>query len=98
LTSISHNPAGTPPPFPPNGDDGQRNGLPTGTQRASPAAGERRPRDSRKRLHEHHGQVATEICLLKLAEEVGEAAEALIRMRGNKRKGCAAPATTCSTN
>ena len=39
-------------------------------------------------LHAHHGDVPVEIRLLKLTEEVGEAAEALIGMRGlNSRKG-----------
>lgn len=40
------------------------------------------------RLHDHHGDVAAEVRLLKLTEEVGEAAEALIGMQGlNSRKG-----------
>ncbi|HET9898971.1 MAG TPA: MazG-like family protein [Streptosporangiaceae bacterium] len=40
------------------------------------------------RLHAHHGDVPVEIRLLKLTEEVGEAAEALIGMQGlNSRKG-----------
>jgi NTP pyrophosphatase (non-canonical NTP hydrolase) len=44
--------------------------------------------DDIQRLHEYHGDVPAEIRVLKLAEEVGEAAEALIGMRGfNKRKG-----------
>jgi len=34
------------------------------------------------RLHAHHGDVPAEIRLLKLTEEVGEAAEALIGMQG----------------
>jgi NTP pyrophosphatase (non-canonical NTP hydrolase) len=39
-------------------------------------------------LHAHHGDVPVEIRLLKLTEEVGEAAEALIGMQGlNSRKG-----------
>ena len=39
------------------------------------------------RLHDHHGEVPAEIRLLKLTEEVGEAAEALIGMQGmNPRK------------
>lgn len=39
------------------------------------------------RLHEHHGEVPAEMRLLKLTEEVGEAAEALIGMQGgNPRK------------
>jgi len=39
-------------------------------------------------LHVHHGDVPAEIRLLKLTEEVGEAAEALIGMQGlNSRKG-----------
>jgi hypothetical protein len=38
-------------------------------------------------LHAHHGHVPIEIRLLKLTEEVGEAAEALIGMQGlNSRK------------
>ena len=44
--------------------------------------------DDIKRLHEFHGEVPVEIRLLKLTEEVGEVAEALIGMRGlNSRKG-----------
>lgn len=44
--------------------------------------------DDIKRLHEFHGEVPVEMRLLKLTEEVGEAAEALIGMRGmNSRKG-----------
>jgi NTP pyrophosphatase (non-canonical NTP hydrolase) len=44
------------------------------------------------RLHSYHGDVPAEIRLLKLTEEVGEAAEALIGMQGlNSRKG------TCRT-
>jgi NTP pyrophosphatase (non-canonical NTP hydrolase) len=44
--------------------------------------------DEVKRLHAFHGDVPLEIRLLKLTEEVGEAAEALIGARGlNKRKG-----------
>jgi hypothetical protein len=40
------------------------------------------------RLYDHHGDVPSEIRLLKLTEEVGEAAEALIGMQGMKsRKG-----------
>ena len=39
------------------------------------------------RLHEHHGDVSAERRLLKVTEEVGEAAEALIGMQGgNSRK------------
>jgi hypothetical protein len=38
--------------------------------------------DDIKRLHEFHGDVPVEIRILKLTEEVGEAAEALIGMRG----------------
>ena len=39
-------------------------------------------------LHEYHRAVPLEVSLLKLTEEVGEAAEALIGMRGlNIRKG-----------
>jgi hypothetical protein len=34
------------------------------------------------RLHAHHGDVPAEVRLLKLTEEVGEAAEAFIGMRG----------------
>jgi NTP pyrophosphatase (non-canonical NTP hydrolase) len=41
-----------------------------------------------RRLHDYHGDVAAEVRLLKLTEEVGEAAEALIGMQGlNGRKG-----------
>jgi NTP pyrophosphatase (non-canonical NTP hydrolase) len=44
--------------------------------------------DDVKRLHEFHGEVPVEVRLLKLTEEVGEAAEALIGVRGlNSRKG-----------
>jgi len=44
--------------------------------------------DRVQRLHEHHGEVPLEVRLLKLTEEVGEAAEAFIGMRGlNGRKG-----------
>jgi NTP pyrophosphatase (non-canonical NTP hydrolase) len=44
--------------------------------------------DEVKRLHAFHGDVPLEIRLLKLTEEVGEAAEAVIGVRGlNKRKG-----------
>jgi NTP pyrophosphatase (non-canonical NTP hydrolase) len=40
------------------------------------------------RLHGYHGAVPTEVRLLKLTEEVGEAAEAFIGMQGlNSRKG-----------
>jgi NTP pyrophosphatase (non-canonical NTP hydrolase) len=40
------------------------------------------------RLHAHHGDVPVEIRLLKLTEEVGEAAEAFLGIHGlNKRKG-----------
>jgi len=40
------------------------------------------------RLHAFHGDVAAEIRLLKLTEEVGEVAEAFIGMHGlNGRKG-----------
>ena len=40
------------------------------------------------RLHAHHGDVPVEIRLLKLTEEVGEAAEAFIGVHGlNSRKG-----------
>jgi NTP pyrophosphatase (non-canonical NTP hydrolase) len=39
------------------------------------------------RLYEHHGEVPAEVRLLKVTEEVGEAAEALIGMQGgNARK------------
>jgi NTP pyrophosphatase (non-canonical NTP hydrolase) len=38
--------------------------------------------DDIQRLHEFHGEVPVEIRILKLTEEVGEAAEALIGMRG----------------
>jgi len=40
----------------------------------------------RERLHAHHGEVPVEIRLLKLTEEVGEAAEALIGMQGLNRR------------
>lgn len=44
--------------------------------------------DDVKRLHEHHGDMSAEVRILKLTEEVGEAAEALIGLRGlNARKG-----------
>jgi len=44
--------------------------------------------DDVKRLHEYHGDVPVEMRILKLTEEVGEAAEALIGVRGmNSRKG-----------
>ena len=44
--------------------------------------------DRVKCLHEFHGDVPVEMRILKLTEEVGEAAEALIGMRGiNARKG-----------
>ena len=44
--------------------------------------------DDVKRLHEYHGDVPVEVRILKLTEEVGEAAEALIGVRGlNSRKG-----------
>jgi hypothetical protein len=40
------------------------------------------------RLHAYHGDVPAKVRLLKLTEEVGEAAEAFIGMRGlNSRKG-----------
>jgi NTP pyrophosphatase (non-canonical NTP hydrolase) len=42
-------------------------------------------------LHTHHGEVAPEVRVLKLAEETGEAAAALIGMHGwNSRKGVCA--------
>jgi hypothetical protein len=41
-----------------------------------------------RRLHEHHGGVGVEVRILKVTEEVGEAAEAFIGMKGlNSRKG-----------
>jgi NTP pyrophosphatase (non-canonical NTP hydrolase) len=43
--------------------------------------------DDIQRLHEYHGDVPAEFRILKLAEETGEAAEALIGMQMNKRKG-----------
>jgi NTP pyrophosphatase (non-canonical NTP hydrolase) len=43
--------------------------------------------DDIKRLHEFHGEVPVEVRLLKLTEEVGEAAEALIGLHGHSRKG-----------
>jgi NTP pyrophosphatase (non-canonical NTP hydrolase) len=49
--------------------------------------------DDIRRLHEYHGHVPVEMRVLKLTEEIGEAAEALIGMRGmNSRKG------TCQTS
>lgn len=49
--------------------------------------------DDIERLHEYHGHVPVEMRVLKLTEEVGEAAEALIGMHGmNSRKG------TCRTS
>jgi NTP pyrophosphatase (non-canonical NTP hydrolase) len=39
-------------------------------------------------LHAYHGEVPVEVRLLKLTEEVGEAAEAFLGIHGlNKRKG-----------
>ncbi len=35
-----------------------------------------------RRLHEHHGEVPVEVRILKLTEEIGEAAEAPIGMKG----------------
>lgn len=47
------------------------------------------------RLHVHHGDVPAEVRLLKLTEEVGEAAEAFIGMHGlNSRKEPAARVMT----
>ena len=44
--------------------------------------------DQVRALHEYHGEVPLEVRVLKLTEEVGETAEALIGMRGlNRRKG-----------
>ena len=44
--------------------------------------------DQIRDLHVHHGDVPVEVRLLKLTEEVGEAAEAFIGMHGlNSRKG-----------
>lgn len=44
--------------------------------------------DDVRRLHDCHGDIPLEVRLLKLTEEVGEAAEAFIGMRGlNSRKG-----------
>ncbi len=44
--------------------------------------------DQVRRLHGHHSDVALEIRLLKLTEEVGEVAEAFIGLKGlNPRKG-----------
>lgn len=55
--------------------------------------------DDVKRLHEFHGDVPVEVRILKLTEEVGEAAEAPIGVRGlNARKGCATPAKISWTN
>ena len=48
------------------------------------------------RLHAYHGDVPVEVRLLKLTEEVGEAAEAFIGMHGlNSRKGTCARVMTC---
>jgi NTP pyrophosphatase (non-canonical NTP hydrolase) len=48
-------------------------------------------------LHAHHGDVPVEIRLLKLTEEVGEAAEALIGMQGlNSRKGICRSQDDCT--
>lgn len=42
-------------------------------------------------LHDHHGEVAPEVRVLKIAEECGEASAALIGMNGwNSRKGVCA--------
>jgi NTP pyrophosphatase (non-canonical NTP hydrolase) len=44
--------------------------------------------DQVSRLHVYHGDVPVEIRLLKLTEEVGEAAEAYLGVHGlNRRKG-----------
>lgn len=44
--------------------------------------------DQISHLHAYHGQVPPEIGILKLTEELGEAAEALIGIKGmNSRKG-----------
>jgi NTP pyrophosphatase (non-canonical NTP hydrolase) len=44
--------------------------------------------DQVSRLHAHHGNVPLEIRLLKLAEEVGETADAFLGMHGlTSRKG-----------
>jgi len=44
--------------------------------------------DDIQRLHVYHGDVPVQVQVLKLAEEVGEAAEALIGVEGlNARKG-----------
>jgi NTP pyrophosphatase (non-canonical NTP hydrolase) len=44
--------------------------------------------DRVKLLHEYHGDVPMEVRILKLTEEVGEAAEAFMGVRGlNVRKG-----------
>jgi NTP pyrophosphatase (non-canonical NTP hydrolase) len=44
--------------------------------------------DQVERLHAYHGDVPVEVRLLKLTEEVGEAAEAYIGLQGtNRRKG-----------
>lgn len=49
-------------------------------------------------LHAYHGDVPVEVRLLKLTEEVGEAAEAFLGVhRLNKRKDCRSR-MTCSTN
>jgi len=44
--------------------------------------------DRVKLLHEYHGDVPVEVRILKLTEEIGEAAEAFIGVHGlNARKG-----------
>jgi NTP pyrophosphatase (non-canonical NTP hydrolase) len=44
--------------------------------------------DEIERLHAYHGHVSRDLQMLKLSEEVGEAAEAYIGMIGaNRRKG-----------
>jgi len=46
------------------------------------------------KLHEYHGDVPAEIRLLKVTEEVGEAAEALIGMQsGGRGPGPRSPGT-----
>lgn len=55
--------------------------------------------DQIRDLHACHAQVPVEVRLLKLTEEVGEVAEALIGLHGlNSRKGSAVAAMTCSPN
>jgi|HubBroStandDraft_3_1064219.scaffolds.fasta_scaffold1667105_1 hypothetical protein len=51
-------------------------------------------------LHAYHGEVPVEVRLLKLTEEVGEAAEAFPGVHGLNTRGraSAGPVRTCSTS